>query len=311
MGDLREGATVELDDAQKQDGACRWDGLALELQALRERAGDPSYEKIATRVANARQAQGASEHAARVARTTIYDAFRTGRPRANLDLSREIALVLGATNREVDQWVAQCLGQSGEADEEVEIPLRNVLLLMGGCLALNMVGRLVVDFLSLPIYLDMLGTAFAAVALGPWRGAMVGASTNLLAAATSGWVSIPFAIVNVAGALVWGYGVRRFGYGRTLPRYFLLNLYVALTCSLLAVPILVLVFGGSVGQGQDTITQTFIDLGNGLLVAVGFSNLLTSTADKLLSGFIALVGCSTLPPAMRRDLPLVLVEQRQ
>lgn len=87
---------------------------------------------------------------------------------------------------------------------------------MLGSLGLTMLGREAVNFLELPIYLDMVGTAVAAVVLGPWRGAAVGLSTNLLGSLTAGAVSLPFAIVNVVGALIWGYGVHRWGMGRTL-----------------------------------------------------------------------------------------------
>lgn len=43
-----------------------------------------------------RAAAGESPHAARVARSTVYDCFRTGRVRVNLALVREIATALGA-----------------------------------------------------------------------------------------------------------------------------------------------------------------------------------------------------------------------
>ena len=121
----------------------------------------------------------------------------------------------------------------------------------------------------------------------------------------SGVASIPFALVNIAGALAWGYGVRRFGFARTLPRFFVLNLIVAVVCTLIAVPILVLMFGGTTGHGQDTITDMFFALTHTLFVAVGFSNMLISLAEKVLSGFMALVAVSALPASMRTGLPLV------
>src|SRR5690606_28147164 len=76
--------------------------------------------------------------------------------------------------------------------------------LMLGCVAVNLLGREFVDLLNLPVYLDMVGTALAAIVLGPWRGAAVGATTNLAGLFISGIASAPFAVVNVVGALVWG-----------------------------------------------------------------------------------------------------------
>lgn len=179
---------------------------------------------------------------------------------------------------------------------------------MLGCVAVSLVGRVVVDVLHLPIYLDMVGTAIAAITLGPWRGAAVGGVTNVVGVAVgSGLVSLAFAVVNVVGGVIWGYGVRRFDLGRTLPRFLALNVLVAVACSAIAVPIIV-AYGGSVGQGQDTITESFASLVHVDVVATGLANLLVSIGDKLITGFIALVVISTLPRAMRTGLRLVLAE---
>ncbi len=106
------------------------------------------------------------------------------------------------------------------------MPPRRALLLLVVCVVVNLLGRSLVELLHLPVHLDMVGTAIAALALGPWRGAAVGLATNLLGVAESGPVSVPFALVNVAGALVWGYGARRWGLGRSLPRFLGLNVLV-------------------------------------------------------------------------------------
>lgn len=275
-----------------------WDHVVEQLQALRVQAGTPSYAEICRLVGARRQQAGATVEASRVARTTVYDAFRTGRARIDLSLVREIAAVLGAEDGLVDDWVR------GPRQESPRPVLRLRLALMVACVLLNLAGRVLVDVLHLPVYLDMVGTAIAAIALGPWRGAVVGGATNTVAVLTSGWISIPFGLVNVAGALVWGHGVRRWGMGRTLLRFFALNVVVAVVCTLVAVPILLL-NGGSVGQGQDTITSDVMRVFHDLQVAVGLSNILTSIGDKLLSGFVVLVVVSALPTALRGGLELV------
>lgn len=317
-----------------------WDLLAEQLQAVRMEVGEPSYAEIARRISENRLSRGASPHAARVARTTVYDAFRAGRARVNLGLVREIALALGADDARVDEWVARSRARSrpgapqpqplpappsatSEIAPEAALPqappagqpaarrgARAVLALMAVCVALNVTGRVLVEFLNLPVHLDMVGTAVAAIALGPWLGAAVGAATNLLAAASSGLSSLPFGLVNVAGALLWGYGVRRWGLGRTLPRFLALNLGVALACSLLAAPILLLAFDGSTGHGQDVSTRTLLALIDSQPVAVGLSNLLSSLGDKTISGFLALVAVSALPLALRPawQLPFVTAD---
>ncbi|WP_235737807.1 ECF transporter S component [Nocardioides alcanivorans] len=290
--------------------ASYWDRLVERLQLLRERAGNPSYGDIAQRVSVLREGTGMSAHAARVARTTVYDSFRLGRSRLNLDLYRDTAKVLGATDDDVDSWLLECRDPvlAQEPEPVPEPSARQVCRVILGCLLLNIVGREVVDFLHLPIYLDMVGTAIAAIALGPWFGALVGGGTNLLGSLGSGSVSLPFALVNIVGALVWGYGVRRFGWGLTLPRFFWLNALCAVVCSLIAVPILMIAYGGSVGAGQDNITATVSEMTSYLLVAVSASNIVTSLGDKIISGFVALVVITVLPLPVRRGSRLVVAD---
>ena len=146
--------------------------------------------------------------------------------------------------------------------------LRQSLALMSGCLLLNMLGREVVDGLGVPIYLDMVGTALAAIVLGPWRGAAVGASTNLLLTFVTGFVSLPFAIVNVVGALIWGYGVHHWDMGRTLARFFALTLGVAAACTTTAVPIVYFLFDGTAGHQQEHLTANMLDLTSSAVTAL-------------------------------------------
>ncbi|MBC9732458.1 ECF transporter S component [Nocardioides marmotae] len=331
-----------VDGAGVAGGTGRWDRFAHELQALRRAAGEPSFAEIARRVAELRVADGADEHAARVARTTVYDAFRTGRARVNVPLVREIVAALDADPALVDGWLAapapsapsdsssdsesptaeppvapsvpaapsepsEPSEPSGPAVEGRRPRRRTVLLLLTALIAVNVLGRAFVDLFGLPIYLDMIGTASAAIALGPWYGVAVAVVSNLAGMASSGADSAPFMLVNAAGALVWGYGVRRWGMGRTLPRFFTLNLLVAAVCSLVAVPLLLVAFGGSVGHGQDLIASRILDTTTSSVLAVALANLLVSLADKVIAGFAALVVVSGLPAGLRAGAPIPVV----
>lgn len=185
------------------------------------------------------------------------------------------------------------------------IPLTYVVTLVPVAAALNIVGGYIAGLLHLPIFLDMIGTGVVAIVLGPWWGALVGVITNTGSAFLSGPIGLPFAVVNVVGALVWGYGVRSFGMGKTLPRFFILNLIVALVCSLTAVPIYVFIFGGATGHFSDLMTAAFLAMGQNLFVSVFSSNILVSLADKIISGFVALAIIEALPPSLTANLPLI------
>ena len=96
---------------------------------------------------------------------------------------------------------------------------------------------------------------------------------------------------------MWGYGVRRWRMGRTLPRFFALNCLVAVVSTSLAVPIIV-ALGGETGNGADDVIAAIQETVESLWLAVASANILTSLADKTISGFVALLAVDVLPRAV-------------
>jgi energy-coupling factor transport system substrate-specific component len=195
--------------------------------------------------------------------------------------------------------------KKSKTSTRTKLPTTLIVTLIPVCIALNIVGGYIASALRLPVYLDMIGTAISAIVLGPWWGALVGVLTNGGSALISGPVSLPFAIVNVVGALLWGYGVRSWGLGKSIPKFFLLNVIVAVACTIVAAPIIVLVFGGATGNGADALTGTFLAVGQNLVGSVFSSNILTSLADKIIGGFVALAVIEALPKSLTADLNIV------
>lgn len=79
------------------------DDLAARLLELREWAGNPSYTRIARRVADARISRGLPASEATPGRVTVYDCFRPGRARIDPELLADIVAALGADDR-VSAW---------------------------------------------------------------------------------------------------------------------------------------------------------------------------------------------------------------
>jgi energy-coupling factor transport system substrate-specific component len=183
------------------------------------------------------------------------------------------------------------------------IPLTYVVALVPVAVALNIVGGQINTILRLPTFLDMIGTAVVAIVLGPWWGALVGATTNIVASFISGPISLPFAACNVVGALIWGYAIR-WGLGKTFWSFGLVNIAVAFFVSLTAVPIYVFIFGGATGHFADMMTAAFLAMGQNLFVSVFSSNILVSLADKIISGFVALAIIEALPANLTQGIRL-------
>jgi energy-coupling factor transport system substrate-specific component len=170
--------------------------------------------------------------------------------------------------------------------------------------ALNIVGSTINTALKLPTFLDMIGTCVAAIVLGPWWGALVGVITNVGGSFFNGPIGIPFALANVAGALVWGYGVRSWGLGRNQVTYFILNILVALAVTAAAAPIVIFVFGGATGHSSDALTAAFAQAGQSLITSVLASNIIVSLADKIIAGYVGLAIIYALPPNLTAGIKL-------
>jgi energy-coupling factor transport system substrate-specific component len=149
---------------------------------------------------------------------------------------------------------------------------------------------------ALPIYLDTIGTFLAAALLGPWWGALAGVLTNVVGAVPNGISNMLFAPVNIAAALVWGYGIRSFGLGRNAILFFLLAAVVGVVTGLLATPIVLFLFGGATGHPSDLITAALASFG--LERAALASNIVSSMPDKVISAYVGLAITAALPAAV-------------
>lgn len=296
------------DDSKAED---TFDNIVSDLRELRVRAGVLPYAEIARRIGRYRGQVNGDGVTDAPARSTVYDAFRLGRSRLNADLVGEIVRALGEDEQSVRQWKVRCFKVQSTSERDCERkpvcaesqvepstdaePLKpnrsryayvgTVMLL---CVLLNVFGYVLVAKLHLALYLDMVGTAAGAILLGPWYGVAIAVLSNSAGMTIHGPMALVFSLVNVAGALVWGYGVRRPGWTATFTQFFRLSLVVAVVCTLVAVPLLMMGYHGGSGHASDQLTHTFTTSGQSLLSAVLLSNGITSILDKLITGFIAL-----------------------
>jgi energy-coupling factor transport system substrate-specific component len=175
-------------------------------------------------------------------------------------------------------------------------PTTLVVALVPLAVAVNFVANSVVAVLGLPIYLDTIGTFLASVLLGPWWGALAGVLTNVVGAVPNGVSNLLFAPVNVAAALLWGYGIRRFGLGRNAVPFFGLAAVVGVVTGVLATPIVLFLFGGSTGHPSDLITAALASFG--IERAALVSSVASSVPDKVIASYAGLAITAALPAAV-------------
>ena len=171
-----------------------------------------------------------------------------------------------------------------------------IVALVPLAVGVNFLANSLVALLGLPIYLDTIGTFLASVLLGPWWGALAGVMTNVVGVVPNGASNLLFAPVNVAAALVWGYGIRRLGLGRTVAGFFVLAVVVGVVTGVLATPIVLFVFGGATGHPSDLITATLATFG--IERAALISSVITSVPDKVIAAYAGLAVTAALPAAV-------------
>lgn len=187
----------------------------------------------------------------------------------------------------------------------VHVSATQAALVVALCAALNLFGGLFARTFAIPVvYLDTVGTFVAAVLLGPWWGAAAGAAYNALASLTFDPGTAPFALVSVVVGLLWGYGIRRLGFGRSALSFAILGVAVAVVSAFVASPIVLWVYGGATGSASDAITLLFELLGLGQGPAVLFSNLVSNAADKLIAASLGLALVRALPEPATAGLRL-------
>lgn len=288
-----------------------FDSIARDLQELRIEAGDVPYAEIVRRIGKLRELSGTVATAARPARTTVYDAFRMGRARINAKLVGEIVQALGCSREEAQAWERRCVqarldkvrprpqvhaGQKPDpvqvgataARDSTVVSRKRLCILLVACLVLNLAGFWLVDAMGLSLYLDMIGTALAAITCGPWAGVLVGLMTNVIGLSITDSTAAAFGVVNMTGALIWGYGARLIRRNGALPKYVLLNVAVAFACSVVSSIILLSLFGGMTGHASESTMQSILASTSSLVLAVFNSNLMYSLVDKMVTGFIVI-----------------------
>lgn len=123
------------------------------------------------------------------------------------------------------------------------------LLIIPVGVAVNFVGGQLASILKLPMYLDTIGTIFAAMLCGPWVGAVTGGLTNVVTGIANP-VNFAFIPVNVIAGLVTGFLARKQMF--SVWWKWLISMFVMAWVSIIvSAPIVVLVYGGVTGGGTS------------------------------------------------------------
>ncbi|MDN6251145.1 MAG: ECF transporter S component [Tetragenococcus koreensis] len=156
------------------------------------------------------------------------------------------------------------------------------IVIMALSLTLNIVCSNLALMLKLPIYLDAIGTIFAASLLGPFAGMAVGGATGVVMGVTTDIFSLFFMPVQLITGAITGVLYKR-KQENQLKNSWWFALTISLPGTILSTIITVILFNGITSAGSSIIVQLLYGAGMSQSLAVFLVQVATDYLDKLLT----------------------------
>jgi energy-coupling factor transport system substrate-specific component len=153
--------------------------------------------------------------------------------------------------------------------------------------------------MSLPVYMDSVGTILAAALLTPIYALIVAVLTSLLGGLLIHPAFPFYAGTQVLIALICVFAVRQ-GWFDSWWKALLTGILIAVSASIASAPVTVLVFGGVTLSGATAINAVLLAAGKNLWESVLAGSLVVESMDKITTALLAWVLLSRLP---KRLLP--------
>lgn len=166
--------------------------------------------------------------------------------------------------------------------------------------AINYIGGIIASSLSLPIYLDSIGTVIVAAIMGPWVGAASGALYNIVSSLINGNIMASmFAICNIGSGLIVGYMARK-NHFKSITDVIVATVLVALWNAITGAPIAMVVYGGIDGNaGTNLMIAGLNAIGTDLANAAFLARIPVNLVDKGIASAIAWIVYKRLPDHLK------------
>lgn len=154
-----------------------------------------------------------------------------------------------------------------------------------GCILINYFGKALSDFLTLPLWLDAVGTVFAAYALGPVSGAIVGVTSNIMYSLHS-QASLFYGLTNLVVGVTVGICAKK-GVLKTMFGILSSAFLVAVLSVLVSAPLNFILWDGATGNiWGDGVSGLLRELGCHAAVSSIIGEFYLDFSDKVVTMLI-------------------------
>jgi energy-coupling factor transport system substrate-specific component len=168
-------------------------------------------------------------------------------------------------------------------------------------LALNLMMTKIATTLSLPVYLDTIGTILAAALLPSWMVVLIGVSTSVLASVIVHPAFLYYAVTQAVVALVAVAAMRMNAFD-SQPKAIATGLVIAVVAAFVSAPVTVLLFGGVTLGGTTAINAVILATGQTLWKSVLGGSLAIESIDKVVACLLTVAVLRRLPKQFRLTL---------
>ena len=160
----------------------------------------------------------------------------------------------------------------------------NKLCLLALCSVINLIGGHIALLFRLPVYLDSLGTVFAAALMGPLSGMIPGIISNLIGGVTTDIYALYYLPVQMITGGIAGLLFQKISFHerKRLIKILLGAGIVSIPGTVISSSITAIVFGGITSSGSTLLVQLPHHLGLGLTASVCIVQGLTDYADRAI-----------------------------
>ena len=161
-----------------------------------------------------------------------------------------------------------------------------IALFVIGCILLNYIGKILANHFVLPLWLDSIGTVFTAYVLGPFCGAIVGVTVNVIYGILFSYTNMVYALVSAVVAVLVGILAKK-GWLENLFLALSTSFFVTILSVACSVPLNYLFFDGAIGNvWGDGVTELFKRLGLNSVLSHIIGEFYLDFSDKTLTVLI-------------------------